>query len=284
MPSRPEGVQSVARALDVLDALRSASPLGLRVTDLADTLGVDAATVTRLLQTFVSRGYASQLASRRYTLGPAVARLPRHWLDRALTAIGPLLGELAQETGETIFLLEQLGGEAVTIATMRPAMRPALECEVGPTFPLWATAAGHALLAPLSSTERLRLLPPEPYPAFTPATPRSWAELTAAIARGTERGLFTERACFARGVECIAAGVTLETGPPGETPTTLAIAASYPSRPPARWRSRQGHGQGPGQGAGPRPVDATRLSQELRRTAARIGTEILPRIARAIRL
>lgn len=276
MPGRPEGVQSVARALDVLDALRSASPLGLRVTDLADTLGVDAATITRLLQTFVSRGYASQLASRRYTLGPAVARLPRHWLDPALTAMGPLLGELAQQTGETIFLLEQLGGLAVTIATMRPAIRPALDCEVGPTFPLWATAAGHALLAPLPCTERLRLLPPEPYPAFTPATPRSWSELSAAIARGLERGLFTERACFARGVECVAATLTVVSGPPEEPATTLAIAASYPSRPPARWRSRHGHG--------PRPVDATRLSQEMRRAAARIGAEILPRIARPERL
>lgn len=276
MPSRPEGVRSVARALDVLDALREASPLGLRVTDLADRLGVDAATVTRLLQTFVSRGYASQLASRRYTLGPAVARLPRHWLDQALTAMGPVLGELAQQTGETIYLLEQLGGEAVTIATMRPALRPALSCEAGRTFPLWATAAGHALLAPLPSTERLRLLPREPYPAFTPATPRSWAELTAAIARGTERGLFIERACFARGVECIAASVSFEVGPHEGPPTTLAIAASFPSRPPARWRSRHGPGHGPG----PRLVDATRLSQEIRRAAARIGAEILPRIAR----
>lgn len=275
MAHRSDSVQSVARALDVLDALRLAPPEGLRVTDLARALEVDAATVSRLLQTLASRGYASQLASRRYSLGPAGARLPMRWLDRVLTAMGPVLGELARETGETIYLLEQLGGEAVTVATMRPAIRPALACELGPTFPLWATAAGHALLAPLPASERLRLLPPEPYPAFTPQTPRSWSELSALIQRGTERGLFVESACFARGVECIAAKVSVDLE---GTTGVLAIAASYPLRATQRWRHRLGTGGGTA--TSQRSCDPARLSQRLRRTASLIASEILPRLSR----
>lgn len=216
-------VRAVDRALDVLDLLRDAGPEGARVTDMARALGVDAATVSRVLATLAARGYACRLANRRYTLGPSLARLPLRWTDGVLERAGPRLGALTQATGETIYLLELLGGEAATIATMRPSRRPGLDCERGPTFPLWATAAGHALLAPLPATERLRVLPPEPYPAFTASTPARWSQLAAMLRHGAAAGVFSERACYAPGVECLAASVA----PPGGG--LLALAMSFPS-------------------------------------------------------
>lgn len=215
-------MRSIGRALDVLDLLRGAGPHGLRVTDLALRVGVDAATISRTLATLVSRGYASRLANRRYTLGPWSARLPERWIDRVLQSAGPTLGELTQTTGETVYLLELLGGRAVTVASMRPSQRPVFDCEGGASFPPWATAAGHALLGGLNAGERLLTLPPEPYDACTPATPTRWSELTRLLEIGNREGIFHERGCFDSKLECLATRLDLAGG------GKLALAMSFP--------------------------------------------------------
>ena len=61
-------VQSLDRALDLLEALASAGELG--VSDLAARTGLVPSTAHRLLATLVERGYAAQSASGgRYLIG-----------------------------------------------------------------------------------------------------------------------------------------------------------------------------------------------------------------------
>ena len=80
-------IHSVGRALDLLEIMQRAAPAGIRVSDAAATLGVDPATVSRLMSTLITRGYASRMPSRRYTLGCAlVAACLR--LDRPLASGG----------------------------------------------------------------------------------------------------------------------------------------------------------------------------------------------------
>ena len=72
MAKATNGVQSVERALDIIESLANADgELGL--TDLVTATGLPLATVHRLLTTLVGRGYVSQAPqSRRYLLGPSV--------------------------------------------------------------------------------------------------------------------------------------------------------------------------------------------------------------------
>ena len=77
-------IRSVGRALDLLDMMQRAAPSGIRVRDAAAHLGIDPATASRLLATLITRGYASRLPNRHYTLGARSLRLASAWIDRLL--------------------------------------------------------------------------------------------------------------------------------------------------------------------------------------------------------
>lgn len=84
MSSRPTGgVQSVNKALDVLEALAEAGG-ELALTDLAIDAGLPLATMHRMARTLVDRGYLRQLPDRRYGLGDAL--IPLGDAARASTA------------------------------------------------------------------------------------------------------------------------------------------------------------------------------------------------------
>src|SRR5690625_6251103 len=67
-------VQSVDRAIDLLEGL---TDLGgsAALSELAEAAQLPLPTIHRLMRTLVMRGYARQLPSRRYTLGPRLIRL-----------------------------------------------------------------------------------------------------------------------------------------------------------------------------------------------------------------
>ncbi len=77
----PGGVQSVHKALDVLEALAAAGG-DLPLTDLALETGIPMATMHRLTRTLVERGYVRQLADRSYALGPELVALGRLAAER----------------------------------------------------------------------------------------------------------------------------------------------------------------------------------------------------------
>jgi IclR family acetate operon transcriptional repressor len=71
-------VQSVGRALDLLELIAARGKDGARLTDLARALGMSKAAVYALLQTLLARGFLadfSEGAHRRYRLGLSLARL-----------------------------------------------------------------------------------------------------------------------------------------------------------------------------------------------------------------
>jgi IclR family acetate operon transcriptional repressor len=73
-PPRPDGVQSVIKALDLLEALAEAGgQLGL--SDLAAELALPPPTIHRLVRTLLARSFVRQLPDRRYALGPALIPL-----------------------------------------------------------------------------------------------------------------------------------------------------------------------------------------------------------------
>lgn len=142
-------IRSVGRALDLLDFMQRAAPAGIRVRDAAAHLKIDPATASRLLATLISRGYASRMPNRRYTLGARSLRLASGWIDRLLQVAAAPMTRIANGCGETVYLLQLVGGEAVTLARLPGTRRTIIDVEVGLSYPLWATAAGRALLGTL---------------------------------------------------------------------------------------------------------------------------------------
>lgn len=80
-----------------------------------------------------------------------------------------------------------------------------IDVEIGPTYPLWASAAGRALLGRVPNTLRPALLPPEPYPAFTSRTKTRWVQLAAALDEAQRDGIHAEDGEIDLDLSCYAA-------------------------------------------------------------------------------
>ncbi|MEJ8573577.1 IclR family transcriptional regulator [Microbaculum marinum] len=224
-------VRSVGRALELLEILQQAAPTGVRVCDVAQELGVDPATVSRMLSTMVSHGYASRLPNRAYTLGVRSQRLAAAWVDRLLQLAGPTMARVADNCGETVYLLQLVGTEAVTLARLAGTRRAMIDVEVGPTYPLWASAAGRALLASVPVVFRPGLLPAEPFPALTEKTTRTWSQLSAALEAAARSGIHEEDGEIDCHLSCYARPLLSR-----HRDEKLAIAISFESSRPQRDR------------------------------------------------
>lgn len=224
-------IRSVGRALDLLDILQAAAPAGVRVQDAAARLCVDPATASRLLATLVAHGYASRMPDRRYTLGARSLRLATAWVDRLVQHAAPIMARVAEGCGETVYLLQLVGTEAVTIARLAGARRATIDIEDGPSYPLWASAAGRALLGCVPMVRRPTLLPPEPFPALTPRTKTSWAALAAALDTARESGIYAEDGEIDPNLSCYAIPLLHHS-----RDEKLAVAISFDSRRPEKDR------------------------------------------------
>jgi IclR family acetate operon transcriptional repressor len=220
-------IRSVGRALDLLEIMRRAAPAGVRVRDAAASLGIDPATASRLMSTLMTRGYASRMPNRRFTLGARSLRLASGWVDRLLQLASAPMHRIADTCGETVYLLQLVGTEAVTLARLSAGRRATIDGEVGPSYPLWPTAAGRALLGTLPAAQSQALLPEEPFPAFTARTKTTWSEVYAAVRAGRRSGIYSEEGENDLFLGCYA--TPLQQGVQDEK---LALAVSFEARRP----------------------------------------------------
>ena len=214
------GVQSVHRALDVLEALAAAGG-SASLGDLAAACGLPAPTLHRLAGTLADRGYLRRLPDRRYSLGSRLVPLgaDAHALlgGRAL----PVLRGLAELTGESanLAVLTQGSAEYVAQAPGRHTMRTFTE--VGNRVALHCTGVGKALLAVVPPAQASRLIGAAPLAAMTAGTITDPAALHAEIALTRTRGYALDEGEMETGVRCVAVGL------PSTAP--MAISVSGPA-------------------------------------------------------
>lgn len=143
-------VQSVQRALRLLELLDAGGDDGRMLTELSADSGLKVPTSHNLLATLVTLGYACQPSgTRRYALGErarslgsgrsAVARL-RH------AAAGPV-NDLHAEANETVILAVDLGGRRHSILSCESAHELRVTAGTGVDDHFYDTATGRMLLA-----------------------------------------------------------------------------------------------------------------------------------------
>jgi DNA-binding IclR family transcriptional regulator len=141
-------VQSVDRALAVLDLLATAGELG--VTDLAAQLGVHRSTAFRLVSALESRDLVEQISDRgKYRLGVGILRLAAATTSRLeLTREGREICErLARDAGETVHVAILDGDAAVNVLQELGGSSVTTQDWIGRRTPLHATSSGKVLLA-----------------------------------------------------------------------------------------------------------------------------------------
>jgi len=166
----PSRVQSVDRALRLLEVVAATAPRGETVTTLATRCDINRATAWRLLGTLESRGLVERdPATNRYRIGLAMIRMSASaGYDGLVRRTRHVLERVSRETGETADLAVA-GHHGVTyVGEVAPPAVMAINW-VAREVPLHATSTGKAFLAWLPPEEVWAMLD-DPLPRFTDTT------------------------------------------------------------------------------------------------------------------
>ena len=181
-------VQSVDRALNLLDAVASASSRGETAAELAAKCDINRATAWRLLVTLEDHGLVERdPTTNRYKVGLALIRMSAAaGYDGLVRRTRPILERVSEQTGETASLATA-GLHGVTyIGEVAPRSVLAVSW-LAREVPLHATSTGRAFLAWLPQDEAIGMLE-QPLPGFTDTTVTDLdlllEELTKTRARG----------------------------------------------------------------------------------------------------
>lgn len=209
-PEERRTIQSVERALDILEALATAAD-DVRLNDIARATRLNISTCHHLVATLVERGYVAQNPrGRAYHLG-----------DRALALCGararrldliematPALRALSQSTGETVHLDVLRGAELMTLARLDSPIAPRV-ASGGVTLAgaIHAAATGKSILAWLPDSELARLAATRGLPRFTAHTITDPAALAEELRQIRLCGVATDREESQAGVVGVAAAI-----------------------------------------------------------------------------
>jgi len=206
-------IQSLDKGLHLLEMIEMArEPLSLN--DLYKKLKWERASIHRMLETLVRRGYLIRDTKRKtYILGPKIYGLYssiQRDLDIKKT-IKPYLDELAKRTCETahvavainnemVFLDRSAGTEAVTVNT-----------QIGDRVPLYCTAIGKAYLA-FEKKFSLRDLYKEPLESYTTNTMTDIGAIEKDLELTQRRGYSFDNEEYLEGIRCVSAPIFNDCG------------------------------------------------------------------------
>lgn len=206
---------------------------GATATETAAALGLPVPTAYHLLNTLAAEGFVVKDARRRYHLGPQVGVLAdsfRNDLTPPEYLLAPL-HELAETTGETVYLSAWRHGEIVVLACIEGDGPVRVRGpHIGMSGFAHARASGKLLLAFATPPEREAYLRSHTLERLTPRTLVDPAELAAELDAVAKRGYALDVEEFREDVRCVAAPI-VEGGA-----TTSAYTVSTPAN---RFRARR---------------------------------------------
>ncbi|MEV5558634.1 IclR family transcriptional regulator [Nonomuraea wenchangensis] len=199
-------VQSVERALDVLEALAEhGGEAGL--SEIAARTGLPYGTIHRLLQTLLARGYVRQESDRRYALGGGLVRLGGVAEGMVAVRAQPYLEKMVELSGETANLAVLEGDFIVYVAQASSPRRLRMFAEVGRRVLPHSTAVGKVLLAGRPAEEAVAVFERTGMPRRTPNTITEIEAMLAELAAVRERGYAMDLGEEELGVHCMAVPV-----------------------------------------------------------------------------
>jgi IclR family acetate operon transcriptional repressor len=210
-------VQSLGRALDLLELIAARGRDGARLTDLATEQGLSKAATYAILQTLLAHGFVADAGaggSRRYRLGLSLARLGDLAVGNiALADIAlPVLRELTAEVGLTsrVAILDE--GYAVVVGRVDAPGAVRFDSALGRRELPHCSAVGKALLAARPAEDAAAILRKIGLPRRTPKTITGLGALMRDLAETARRGYAVDDEEDTEGVACVGACVYDRTG------------------------------------------------------------------------
>ena len=218
-------IESVDNALLVLLLLGERDEL--RLTDVAEYLGVASSSAHRLMAMLQYRGFVRQdPRSKLYRPGTALTGVAFSILQRfdARKSLRPCLERVHAETGELVHLGILDGSMVRFIDAVESSKAVRVASRLGHLMPSNCTSTGKAMLAQLSVEELRELFPQEQLETLTPNSISSRTDLELELATIRRRGYATSNEESEESVSSVAMAL-----PPGRLPVRHAVNVAMPS-------------------------------------------------------
>lgn len=205
-------VQSLGRALDLLDRIADSGPAGARLTDLARDIGLSKPAAYAILATLRARGVVTDFGegmTRRYRLGLSLLRLG----DLAASNTGladiamPILRDLTQEIGMTSRVAMMDDGFAVVIGRVDAPGAIRFDAALGRRERPHCSGVGKVLLAAMPRPKALELVERVGHAMRTPNTLSTLPALTADLDQIATRHYAIDDEEDHEGIICVAASI-----------------------------------------------------------------------------
>lgn len=201
-------IQSLDRGLQVLDILAKHESLG--VTELAQLLGVDKSTASRIVDTLKQHDMVQNVRNtRKYKLGFRVLNLSEG-LRKTLNVIDiarPILKEVSCDLGQSVHLCAYNNRMVYVIDQVVSKQLYTLSATVGMIEPIHSSSVGKCILAYRKEEIIDILLEEYQYVAYTQKTITNKEDLVKELHKIKEQGYAVDEEEMSMGVRCIAAPV-----------------------------------------------------------------------------
>jgi len=202
-------VKSADRVIQILETIGLASD-GTTHRDISEALAIPKGSLSLLLSNLIERDYVTfDASSKRYRLGPRLLVLTGRYLSSIdlLQVARPVLRELVADINEDGEIAAMKDNEII-ILHKEDCSRPfKYSIAVGDRGPMYATAAGKAILAYLPEDQLLRYLSLVKLNPLTKQTITNRPALLRALKDIRSRGLSYGRDELYEGVSAIAAPI-----------------------------------------------------------------------------
>ncbi len=206
----PRTVQSVARALELLEILGEANG-EMSLNELATKAGLNASTCHHLLATLAQRRFIGQTPrTRGYFLGPRLTELSDSRLKQfnLLDEAMPELRRLNELTLESVHLAVMQGLALVTLGKLESRLPIRVGSDdAGKSDAAHATATGKAILAWLPEAEIARVIAHGGLKRFTAKTISTISDLMEDLRLVRRNGYSMDNEEFQPGVICVGAAI-----------------------------------------------------------------------------
>lgn len=156
--ARAPGIQVIARAADVLRALKNENT-GLSLGAISAQISLPRSTVQRIVNALVAEGLVMNSSpTSGYQLGPEIQSLAQAGRIDMADALRPILMNLSKKTGETVDLALVRGDKVVFVDQVVGSHRLRTVSGVGEVFPMTTTANGKAAMSLLNPVQIDRIL------------------------------------------------------------------------------------------------------------------------------
>lgn len=205
-PARSGQVQSLTRALSLMNAIAQ-TPSGMKLTELANQVGLAASTAHRLLTTLQDQRYVQyDRDTNHWQIGIQAFVTGNGFLSsRDLVSVArPIMRRMMEESGETVNLAISEGDDVIYMAQVESREMMRVYSKPGNRVPLHCSGVGKAIMMLMPDKDVDRILLAKGLPKLTERTITNPAKLKEELALSRGRAFATDDEEHAIGLRCVA--------------------------------------------------------------------------------